>query len=78
MSAFLCWLFGSSVTEDRQMLVLTRKSEEAVWIGDVRVKVEVIGNRVKLAIEAPQHVQVLREELVKRDERQAEHAKLAG
>jgi carbon storage regulator CsrA len=47
------------------MLVLSRNLDEAIRIGDdVRVKVVgVRGNRVKLAIDAPQSVVVLRDEL---------------
>jgi carbon storage regulator CsrA len=47
------------------MLVLGRNHGEAVWIGDVRVVVQVSrGGHVRLAIDAPPHVTVLREELV--------------
>ena len=48
------------------MLVLTRKKEEAIRIGDdivVRV-VSVDKNGVRLGIEAPKDVTILREELV--------------
>jgi carbon storage regulator len=47
------------------MLVLTRKEQEAIMIGDtiiVRV-LEVNGDQVRIGIEAPQHVAVHREEV---------------
>tara|TARA_B100000745_G_scaffold86536_1_gene54256 strand:+ start:178 stop:339 length:162 start_codon:yes stop_codon:yes gene_type:complete len=47
------------------MLVLTREVKEGIVI-DKNIKVTVvsiIGNRVKLAIEAPDEVNILREEL---------------
>ncbi|HJA93384.1 MAG TPA: carbon storage regulator CsrA [Candidatus Eisenbergiella merdipullorum] len=48
------------------MLILQRKEKETIVIGgDIRITVlEVGGNSVRLAIEAPQDVQVLREELL--------------
>jgi carbon storage regulator len=47
------------------MLVLTRKLNETIIInGDIRVKVVGIrGNHVRLGIEAPPHVRILRSEL---------------
>lgn len=47
------------------MLVLTRKQNEAIQIGhDVVIKVISTGRgKVKIGIEAPQHVKVLRAEL---------------
>jgi carbon storage regulator len=48
------------------MLVLSRRADESIVIGDritVRV-VEIRGNQVRLAIEAPKEVRVLRTELV--------------
>ena len=47
------------------MLVLSRKKKEAVYIGDsivVRI-VEIRGDKVRLAIDAPQNVSVHREEV---------------
>lgn len=47
------------------MLVLTRKWQEGVWIGDVHVQVLRIGpDSVRLGIEAPGDVRILRDELV--------------
>jgi carbon storage regulator CsrA len=47
------------------MLVLTRRPDDAVHIGnDIVIKVVAIqGNRVRLAIEAPEHVSIRRHEL---------------
>ena len=47
------------------MLVLSRKQHDVILIGDeVRITVVRIDrNQVRLGIEAPQHVNVLREEL---------------
>jgi len=47
------------------MLVLNRRPGESIAIGDgIRVTiVEVSGDRVKVGIEAPQHVVILRQEL---------------
>ena len=48
------------------MLVLSRREKESILIGD-RITVTVVaiqGSRVRLAIEAPREVRVLRAELV--------------
>jgi len=47
------------------MLILTRKSDEAIRIGkDVKIMVvEIRGNQVRLGIEAPDEIPVYREEL---------------
>jgi len=48
------------------MLVLARREKEGIVIGD-RITVKVVrirGNQVRLAIEAPKEVRVLRTELV--------------
>jgi carbon storage regulator CsrA len=47
------------------MLVLTRKLDEAIQIGD-NIKITVLrvkGNTVRIGIEAPKHVKVVRDEL---------------
>ncbi len=51
------------------MLVLTRKPEQAIIIGgNIVVKIlSVERDRVKIGIDAPKDVQILREELTKRD-----------
>jgi carbon storage regulator CsrA len=48
------------------MLVLTRKKSEAIHIGDdITIKViDVRGKTVRLGIEAPGHVSILRAELI--------------
>lgn len=47
------------------MLVLTRKTNEKIVVGDniVITVVKLDGNRVRLGIEAPSHVPIQREEL---------------
>ena len=52
------------------MLILTRRSNEAIKIGkDIQVTVlEVKGNQVRLGIEAPDEVVILREELLTQEE----------
>jgi carbon storage regulator len=52
------------------MLVLSRKTGESIVVGsDVHVQViNVTGNRVKLGIEAPRSLRVLRSELVEEDD----------
>jgi len=48
------------------MLVLSRKTDESIHVGDgIRITVvQVQGNRVKIGIEAPKSVRVFRSELV--------------
>jgi carbon storage regulator len=50
------------------MLVLSRKIGEAICIGDeVRIRVVAIqGNQVRLGIEAPDDIKILRTELMER------------
>ena len=52
------------------MLVLTRKPNEGIFIGDnIFIKVTAVnGNQVKIAIDAPDDVKILREELVNQNE----------
>jgi len=48
------------------MLVLSRRENESIVVGD-RITVKVVkirGNQVRLAIEAPKEIRVLRTELV--------------
>ena len=52
------------------MLILTRKLDQALFImvGGIEIEVRVLGverDRVKIGIEAPAEVLVLREELIK-------------
>ncbi len=54
------------------MLILTRKSGEGLFIGDsIRITVlEVRGKQIRLGIEAPSNVVVLREEIYRRIQEQ--------
>ena len=47
------------------MLVLARRVQEARWIGDdIRIVVTRIeGQQVKFGIEAPEHINIVREEI---------------
>lgn len=58
------------------MLVLTRKPGERIWIGeDISVTVvRVTGGGVRLGIEAPQELPVVREELKQRLAEESEEA----
>lgn len=50
------------------MLVLSRTTDEWIQIGEVRVTIlDLTASRVRLGIEAPEGVKVLRGELVERD-----------
>jgi carbon storage regulator len=52
------------------MLVLSRKEEEAIIVGNVRITIVAVrGGRVKVGINAPKEVQIVREELVGRERR---------
>ena len=55
--------------EGNQILLLTRRTGEAILIGDdIKITVTAInGNQCRIGIDAPKEVKVLREELVKRD-----------
>jgi carbon storage regulator len=47
------------------MLILSRKLDEAIWLGD-NIKIQIMGiekGAVKLGIEAPSNITILREEL---------------
>jgi len=58
-----------SIQEDVIMLVLTRKRSETILIGDdIIVKVLKTGKgAIKIGIEAPRHIRVLRGELLEAD-----------
>ena len=60
------------------MLVLTRKMDEQILIGeDIKITlVRVRGNSVRIGIEAPKHVRVVRGELTQDNERVEDHAAL--
>jgi carbon storage regulator len=55
------------------MLCLTRKLNETIRINDdiEIVVIRLTGNRVKIGVQAPQDVKVLRGELAERDKRDA-------
>jgi carbon storage regulator len=49
------------------MLVITRRVEESITIGDIVIKiVEVKGKQVRIGIEAPKEVTILRNDFHKR------------
>ena len=51
------------------MLVLTRKRDETILIGDnIRVTVtDIRGDKVRIGIEAPENINIVREELAERE-----------
>lgn len=59
------------------MLVLSRKCEESLLInGDIEIKViEIVGDKVRLGIEAPKNYKILRKELVQTMENNQQAAK---
>ena len=56
------------------MLVLSRKVGERIWIGDdiSVVVVRITGGGVRLGIEAPEHIKVIRDEIKIRDAESSE------
>jgi len=63
------------------MLVLTRKKDEAIKIGDdIEIKVVGIsGDQVKIGIEAPKHVEIHRKEIyisIQEENNAASHSSL--
>ena len=58
------------------MLVLSRKVGEKVWVGNqiTMSVVEINGNRVRLAFDAPDQVRILRSELACWQEQRTEHS----
>ncbi len=62
------------------MLVLSRKKNEKIVISDeiVLTIVEIRGDKVRVGIEAPQHVQIHRQEVYDAIRRRGEDRKKAG
>ncbi|MBM7618365.1 carbon storage regulator [Bacillus tianshenii] len=63
------------------MLVLTRKKDEAIKIGDdIEIKViGISGDQVKIGIEAPKHVEIHRKEIylsIQEENNAASHSSL--
>ncbi len=58
------------------MLILTRKKDETIMVrNDVRIKVlGVSGNQVKIGIDAPREVRILRDELIEADKKKNEES----
>ena len=56
----------TSITRSKTLLILTRRSNERIFIGDgiVLSVLAIEGNRVKLGIDAPKDVSILREEIL--------------
>jgi carbon storage regulator len=61
--------------EENAMLVLSRKPGERIVIGqNIELKVvEISGNRVRLAIEAPRDVSIHRQEIYRRIQDEGRH-----
>jgi carbon storage regulator len=65
--------------EDLTMLVLSRKQDEKIIIGDsiTLMVISIQGDKVRLGIEAPKHVSIHREEVyqaIMRERTAADHA----
>ena len=55
------------------MLVLNRKRNQRIIIGDITIAlIEIRGDSVKIGIDAPKHVTILREEVRDRNKQQEE------
>lgn len=57
---------NTKIDKESYMLILTRRSNERIFIGEdvVLVVLGIENNRVKLGIEAPSEIAILREEIV--------------
>lgn len=61
------------------MLVLSRKKNQSIFIGDVKVTVcEIRGDKVRIGIQAPKEVPVHREEVQQAIDADLQRAKQAG
>lgn len=58
-------------------LAIGLRLKESVWIGEAKVTIVGTGAEVKLSIEAPREIPVVRDELKRRNEfrNEADHAK---
>ena len=61
------------------MLILTRRANESISIGDdiVVTIIAVRGNQVRIGITAPRHVSVPREEVLRKIQKEAEESSRA-
>lgn len=73
-----CWgraaiIQEERLTEENQMLVLSRKKDEKIVIGDniTLMVIEIRGDKVRLGIDAPRDVTVHREEIYEAIKREA-------
>lgn len=58
----------SKKLERNFMLILSRKTDESFTI-DGQIKIKILGShgRVRIGIDAPKHIQIVRDELLKED-----------
>lgn len=73
------WRFSQGATEGTNMLILTRKPGESLYIGDdVKITiVEIKGHQIRVGIDAPKELRIYREEiynLIREENRQAAEA----
>ena len=71
MRAFALWRTGWRSRMSN--LILTRKADEIIWIGDdIKVTILAIkGTQCRISIDAPKDVVILRQEVKDRNEREA-------
>lgn len=73
----LVFSFQSRIREGENMLVLSRKIEQSIQIGnDVWITIlNIDRNDVSIGITAPKDVRVMRTEVLQRDQRREQHTK---
>ena len=62
---------------EMQMLVLTRKKNERIFIGEDEIKVTIIeiqGDKVRIGIDAPKDISVHREEIYERIQKEGQQS----